>query len=233
MLLCCSFSSVSLAVEVCGANAVDPDNDGWGWENGASCRVTIVDRPEPPMCTGVDSDPDGDGWGWENGASCRVGQHVGPGDSFETAGLVQMDGAISGTIVGVSQHYYRFEVTTSVGVKLDANFNFSGSLELYVSDGSIRLLDTYYYSDDPEGCLQPGTYYLVLDRRYIDTANSVDYTVSVSTNSLSCVEPQVEYDLPVPDLVKIDDSGNVYWYGWEYDAFDSALSKRDTTGAVL
>ncbi|MEM9456177.1 MAG: carbohydrate-binding domain-containing protein, partial [Myxococcota bacterium] len=80
---------------VCGAGAVDPDGDGWGWENDASC---IVDGSSPAMgatpcgdqdpaptsdgievggtcfavCGAGAIDPDGDGWGWENDASCIV-----------------------------------------------------------------------------------------------------------------------------------------------------------------
>lgn len=51
---------------ICGPTATDTDSDGWGWENGESCRM------EAAMCTNADSDSDNDGWGWENGESCRV-----------------------------------------------------------------------------------------------------------------------------------------------------------------
>jgi hypothetical protein len=49
----------------CSEKAIDPDGDGWGWENEKSCRV-------PPACRSAASDPDGDGWGWENQRSCKV-----------------------------------------------------------------------------------------------------------------------------------------------------------------
>ncbi|MEU4215632.1 GDSL-type esterase/lipase family protein [Actinoplanes sp. NPDC026623] len=62
----------------------DPDGDGWGWENNASC-VVRGSKADPgassggtapngyPYCAnGSSSDPDGDGWGWENNASCVV-----------------------------------------------------------------------------------------------------------------------------------------------------------------
>ncbi len=42
----------------------DTDGDGWGWENNQSCRMT-------PACTTKNADPDGDGWGWENEHSCK------------------------------------------------------------------------------------------------------------------------------------------------------------------
>ncbi len=48
----------------------DPDGDGFGWENGASCTVVASQKP---WCQSRDSDPDGDGFGWEHGASCKVG----------------------------------------------------------------------------------------------------------------------------------------------------------------
>jgi hypothetical protein len=61
----------------CTAAAIDPDGDGWGWENEATC---IVDNgtgggmmPMGPMyCSDSSSDHDGDGWGWENDMSCLV-----------------------------------------------------------------------------------------------------------------------------------------------------------------
>jgi hypothetical protein len=48
----------------CRDPASDPDGDGWGWEDGQSCRTY-------PICRDPASDPDGDGWGWEDGQSCR------------------------------------------------------------------------------------------------------------------------------------------------------------------
>jgi mannan endo-1,4-beta-mannosidase len=52
----------------------DPDRDGWGWENEASCMQPSWCLPpeEFPTCMGCDSDPDADGWGWENERSCRI-----------------------------------------------------------------------------------------------------------------------------------------------------------------
>lgn len=69
-------------------SASDPDGDGWGWENKASC-VVRSSRADPnaghsadsaqnapsgyPYCkNGSATDPDGDGWGWEKKASCVV-----------------------------------------------------------------------------------------------------------------------------------------------------------------
>lgn len=55
---------------VCADVNSDPDGDGWGWENGASCEVSAVAYQS---CNSPGSDPDGDGWGWESGATCLAG----------------------------------------------------------------------------------------------------------------------------------------------------------------
>jgi len=49
---------------------VDPDGDGYGWENNASCLVRAAG--ERPVCRTTETDPDGDGWGFENNQSCIV-----------------------------------------------------------------------------------------------------------------------------------------------------------------
>ena len=51
----------------CTENAIDPDNDGWGWENEASCKVSadtpvadapeVEPKPEGPSERGVDDLP--------------------------------------------------------------------------------------------------------------------------------------------------------------------------------
>ena len=69
------FSSMASATTpVCTQTDSDPDNDGWGWENSASCIVpgSGVDSPDYAVCVLSASDPDGDGWGWENNQSCKV-----------------------------------------------------------------------------------------------------------------------------------------------------------------
>ena len=59
----------------CSSSSVDPDGDGWGWENNQTC---VVDNSNSggsnsyPTCSSSAADPDGDGWGWENNQSCIV-----------------------------------------------------------------------------------------------------------------------------------------------------------------
>ena len=74
----------------CESATTDPDGDGWGFENGRSCRVPTGSESSEssessgnsgasngsssgtPTCASAATDPDGDGWGYENGRSCRV-----------------------------------------------------------------------------------------------------------------------------------------------------------------
>ncbi len=68
------------SVPACSNALSDPDGDGYGWENNASCIATsqplsTSDLPATsgiPVCQSTGSDPDGDGYGWEQGASCLV-----------------------------------------------------------------------------------------------------------------------------------------------------------------
>lgn len=74
----------------CNGSATDPDSDGWGWENSASCIVK-GSKADPgaattssssgsscgtcgsyPICCSSSSDPEGDGWGWENSKTCLI-----------------------------------------------------------------------------------------------------------------------------------------------------------------
>jgi hypothetical protein len=68
---------------VCSSALLDPDGDGFGWENNATCIVVATDSNPPttterPTCASENSDPDGDGFGWENGATCVVGETTSP-----------------------------------------------------------------------------------------------------------------------------------------------------------
>ncbi len=58
----------------CPTSITDTDGDGWGWENGRSCRVISSSRDiEVCPVTGDDTDPDDDGWGWHPDiGSCLV-----------------------------------------------------------------------------------------------------------------------------------------------------------------
>lgn len=78
-----SAAGQALGAPYCSSAAVDPDGDGWGWENNQSCQVA-------PTCASAASDPDGDGWGWENNRSCKVAVAVASG-GFKVSGSVLKD----------------------------------------------------------------------------------------------------------------------------------------------
>ncbi len=66
-------------VNFCSSAASDPDGDGWGWEQNASCRIdsaanssTTTPATGVMFCESASSDSDGDGWGWEQNVSCRI-----------------------------------------------------------------------------------------------------------------------------------------------------------------
>lgn len=54
------------SLPACSNDSYDPDGDGYGWENNATC--VIASGPQPSACI----DNDGDGWGWDGVESCRV-----------------------------------------------------------------------------------------------------------------------------------------------------------------
>ncbi|MBO0212884.1 cellulase family glycosylhydrolase [Vibrio sp. Vb2880] len=68
-------SGESTQYPICSSSSLDPDGDGWGWENEQSCIVQDSNETAPngyAYCSSESSDPDGDGWGWENNESCVV-----------------------------------------------------------------------------------------------------------------------------------------------------------------
>ena len=79
-------SAASGAWPTCSSPSVDPDGDGYGWENNQTC---LVDNNQTnnnssqaassgsttngwPTCSSASVDPDGDGYGWENNQTCLV-----------------------------------------------------------------------------------------------------------------------------------------------------------------
>ena len=66
----------------CLSNNSDPDRDGFGWENNATCVVAEQTTAQTNTATQANNnqstnnaaciDPDGDGWGWDGTSSCRI-----------------------------------------------------------------------------------------------------------------------------------------------------------------
>ncbi len=68
-----SLTQTGVAAPLCSDHNADPDLDGWGWENGSSCRVISSAVPSPSTAQScVDTAPIGDGWGWDGVSSCLV-----------------------------------------------------------------------------------------------------------------------------------------------------------------
>lgn len=90
----------------CSSSRFDPDGDGWGWENSASCKVADSNPSETTTgssnttsvegayCSSAESDPDGDGWGWENNSSCKVN----PDTSGTTDSSIDLKESISSAV---------------------------------------------------------------------------------------------------------------------------------------
>ena len=95
------------ALPSCASSASDPDGDGYGWENNATCLVDSRATPTPstpstpstpglPVCQSAASDPDGDGFGWEQNASCRISTTATPNTgSTNTGGTIFCESAAS------------------------------------------------------------------------------------------------------------------------------------------
>lgn len=91
----------------------DPDGDGFGWEDGRSCRVDpisidaeggpVVDTGSDnlPTCLGAD-DPNGDGFRWENGRICQIATGNSGEDTGVTNPVIQTDNSNAGTVIVVS-----------------------------------------------------------------------------------------------------------------------------------
>ncbi len=67
----------------CASGSSDPDGDGYGWENGATCVAASTTASNTasssdagantvPVCVSPLADEDGDGWGWENNSTCVI-----------------------------------------------------------------------------------------------------------------------------------------------------------------
>lgn len=82
------------SITTCSANTLDSDGDGYGYENGQSCLMSVTNNSPVtaqnnagtvPACTSGESDSDGDGWGWENNRSCRISANGSASSTTELA----------------------------------------------------------------------------------------------------------------------------------------------------
>ncbi|MEM7256053.1 MAG: carbohydrate-binding domain-containing protein [Pseudomonadota bacterium] len=229
------------AVPVCSSDAVDPDGDGWGWENNASCRVEALEPTMTPICESADSDPDGDGWGWENNQSCMVSMgdphpdpgpdpepptgNSPPGSDFATAGLVALNAPIDGLMQSVAVHYYRFVVDQPIAVAVDMNDEYS--VEYLIVDNSSRR---YFgrFSFEQNVCLVPGDYYLILSNDF-NAGNAVSYTATLRTADVPCTVPTLQQALGNEVSLYLSSNADLY----TYNRSDDTLSRRAADGSII
>lgn len=248
----------------CGPTATDPDNDGWGWENGETCVFGAL-APATPQCVSPDADLDGDGWGWENGDSCIVpvasvvptgtatptctapnADVDGDGWGFENGNSclapgfqpgigittpIQLDTAFGATITGLDTHNYSFDVANPVAISIDTDFIFGNSLEVRISDDAASTVPGFDYYQPAPACLAPGSYTLSVSRIYIDTSNTLDYSVTLRSLAATCVTPVTTIQNSSYGEYILDDNGNIFQTGIDNNG-KSFFEKIDPTGAT-
>jgi len=230
-------TSSAHAVEICTTDNSDSDGDGWGWENGQSCHVGPYTPLTFPLCESNQSDSDGDGWGWENDATCQTNEALVPGNDIASASSIGLEQEINDTLSNGESHYYRFVVNESIGVLPIIDVAERRNYDIDIVDGNN---DSYSGGSQfvLEGgtCLPTGTYYFVVQRRDIVSGTEGNYTASLSTVDLNCVEPSAvaentrgnswigddgyfyQFDVNVDQnidltlsLLKSDSKGNTIW----------------------
>jgi len=75
------FIPTSVSAMECSSAVVDPDGDGWGYENNQSCTMATGF----PVCSATAIIGNG-GWGFENGRSCRVGGNTSGNSASNNSG---------------------------------------------------------------------------------------------------------------------------------------------------
>ncbi|OED37251.1 hypothetical protein AB833_24155 [Chromatiales bacterium (ex Bugula neritina AB1)] len=228
------FGGSSYAAELCSPDAIDPDGDGWGWENGKSCKIGEL-KPAHPDCQSPNSDPDGDGFGWENNATCKVGgsEPIVPGDSYETALPILFDSLVSANMTGADTHYFKVEVPESTAYSVTTNFDPNGEIDVTINTGnSTPTIFNSNFQDNfdttPKGCLSTGTHYIKIDRYYFSTFNNINYKFTLNTAAMSCKDPVTQIALP-------DSSANEVVYGNDtvyYSDYED-IRAVDATGSEI
>ena len=214
----------------CTGDNPDPDGDGWGWENGASCQA-IASSPtvssEPVVCIGSNADPDGDGWGFENGQSCVAGPSV------RSQGTVQVNQQFTSNLTGLESKQFSFSVAEEVSFELETNFQQFGSISSIVSDSNGNIVYESY-SGTTGACIEAGTYTLTVTRDYIDTANSVDFSITIRTSPAdnSCVKPTNIIELPSSYNFQFNDDGSFLYISYPPYGEESLVAS-DSSGSTL
>lgn len=230
-------SSATVASELCQLPDSDTDNDGWGWENGASCIADAsLLREPPPVCEQPTSDSDNDGWGWENGVSCLVettGSGTAPATDIGAAATAGIGETLSATLnENESVHWYAFDI-----VDTDTAFAMTASdatqqhfLEARLQDGDGR--EQAYWSIDFSlrenlVCLTPGRYFLSV-AWFGFPDETPTYELALNRTELQCESPEYTFETEYGE-----DAFTTTEDGYAYVRPDNTLVAVSSTGQQL
>jgi hypothetical protein len=230
-------SPATVASGLCQLPDSDTDNDGWGWENGASCIADAsLLREPPPVCEQPTSDPDNDGWGWENGVSCMVettGSGTAPATDIGAAATAAIGETLSATLnEDESVHWYAFDIvdTGTAFAMTASDATQQHFLEARLQDGDGR--EQAYWSIDIDSaenlvCLTPGRYFLsVAWFGYPD--EGLTYELALNRTELQCESPEYTFE-----TYYSEDAFTTTADGYAYVRPDNTLVAVSSTGLQL
>lgn len=178
-------------IPVCLSAASDTDNDGWGWENGASCTVAAG-----PAQGGACVDLDGDGWGWDGQDSCIVDNTGPPVDPV----CVDTDGD------GYGWDGHDTCIPQGTGPVAGACTAPRAGTTLVSTTAPVRSTGNSFYPDNGPQCVVPSNQFngpglmfgdfLLLNNAWNGDKSSWDWSqcISLAANPDGSVVPSWDYD---------------------------------------
>lgn len=165
----------------CTDSSFDPDGDGWGWEDGQTCRV--VDDGGNPTA-GECIDDDGDGWGWDGVMSCQIGDPVagdcidddGDGWGWDGTASCRVGDPVAGDCIDDDEDGWGWDGTASC-IAPSGYFGFFPEYFYwcYAKDGSLGSLNDDVSDDYPK----TGVVWLFYDDRSVLTLDDTYGTFNV------------------------------------------------------
>jgi hypothetical protein len=229
-------SSAAVASELCQLPDSDTDNDGWGWENGASCIVdSSLLREAPPVCEQPASDPDNDGWGWENNASCvveTVGSGTAPATDIAAAATAAIGETLSATLSeDEPMHWYAFDVVNADYAFTLTASNATREQYFYATLENSNGTEQAYWSIDIGAsenmlCLTPGRYFFSVNWSGFPDEIST-YELALSRTELRCESPEYTFETSSTDAFTTTADGYAYLRP------DNTLAAVSSTGQQL
>lgn len=195
---------VSGGPTICQFASSDPDGDGWGWENDASCKVDAGSGGEEQP-GGLCIDTDGDGWGWNGVASCVPGEEPeipvveGPACIDEDGDGYGWDGTATCLVDGQPPE----PVTPVIG---DCAAPDAGTT-LVSSTGPVRSTgNSFYYPDNGPQCVVPSNRFngpglffgdfMMINNAWNGDKSTWDWSqcIALQENTDGSVVPSWDYD---------------------------------------